>query len=80
MDVSGKFFGPWIDDWLECVAVRAAVPEHLDDFDFAWLGNRNSAFELDVLFAGFDRLCCLSGQTEQAGKNQSGAENQITHA
>ncbi|KPX88228.1 Uncharacterized protein ALO64_05504 [Pseudomonas meliae] len=80
LDVERQFFNPRIDRWLERVAVRAAIPEQLDDFDLAWLGNRHSARQLDVLLARLDGRGSLGGHTEQTGGNQSGADDQITHA
>ncbi|RMO57991.1 hypothetical protein ALQ37_03785 [Pseudomonas syringae pv. aptata] len=80
MYVGRQFFDPWIDGRLERVAMRAAIPEQFDDFDLAWLGNRHSACQLYVLLAGLDGRGSLGGHTEQTGGNQSGADDQITHA
>ena len=77
--VGRQFFCPRIDGWLEGEAMRAAIPEQLDDFDLARHGNRNGAAQLYILFARFKRLGSLSGHAKQAGTDESGAENQITH-
>ncbi|RMQ30608.1 hypothetical protein ALQ06_05813 [Pseudomonas syringae pv. berberidis] len=80
IDVGREFFDPRVDGRLECVAVRAAIPEQLNDFDLARHGDGHSACQLDVLFAGLDGLGSLGGHTEQTGGNQGGADDQITHA
>lgn len=80
VDVLRQLFSPRVDGRLEVVAVWAAVPEQLDDFDLARHGNRNRVAQLDVFLAG-DRLGSLNGShTEYAGGDQRSAENQFTHA
>ncbi|MNC64266.1 hypothetical protein D3C75_1144540 [compost metagenome] len=60
--------------------MRAAIPEQLHHFDLARHSHRNGAAQFDILFTGFKRFSSLGGDAEQAGSDECGAENQITHA
>ena len=81
MHVSRQLCRPRIDGGLKRIAVRAAVPEQFNHFDFARLSNRNGIRQLNVGLAGFKRdIGRLSSHAKQGGADENGAENQITHA
>ncbi|MCY1413521.1 hypothetical protein D9M71_289540 [compost metagenome] len=79
IDVLGQLLDPWIDHRLEAVAVRAAIPEQLHHFDLARYRHRNRVLQLGIPVGGY-RFCRLGSHAEEAGGDQRGAENQITHA
>src|SRR3990167_1017179 len=80
-NVLGQLFSPWVDSRLERVAMRATVPEQLHHLDLAGYRNRNRIRQLNIGFTGFKRhIGSLCGHAEEAGSDESGAEDQITHA
>ena len=78
VDVGWQFFNPRIDHWLKGVAVRAAVPEQLYHFDLARDGNRHRIAQLYI--RGGRGFSGLGSHAEQAGSDEGGADDQITHA
>src|SRR5471032_2361749 len=77
-----QFVDPRINDRLKSIAMRATVPEQLHHFDLARHGNRYRRLQLNIGFTGFKRhiIGSLCGHAEKAGSDESGAEDQITHA
>src|SRR5690606_21617338 len=69
---------PRVDDRLELIAMGAAVPEQLDDFDLARLGHRHWCRQFDVLLAGTE-LLGVGSETEQTDSSNDGAEHECAH-
>jgi hypothetical protein len=79
VNVRRQFFDPWVDDRLERIAMRATVPEQFHHFDLARHSHRNGVGQLDVRGLRFLGVG-LGSHAEQAGGDERGADDQITHA
>src|SRR3990167_791638 len=78
IDVIRQLLDPGVEGRLELVAMATAIPEQLDHFDLARLGNLYRIIQLDILLAGFE--FGMSRRAKQAGHHQGDTENQVTHA
>ena len=78
IDIVRQLLDPWIDHRLELVAVRAAIPEQLDNLDLVRLGNRYRILQLNIFLSSL-KLCRTGRKAKQAGGNEKGTENEFTH-